>query len=255
MLIDKSANTADVPHDYVVLDSMANVRFVKITNEGPMPGGCKFAIRDLRVFGNASCNAPSAISSFSVIRNAADQKMATITWSKVADADGYIIREGIAPNKLYNNYQILSKDSTSRVIRSLNVGVTYYFTIDAYSGCGVTKGALVKRDDNTTITTATIPRPAAADNELNAVITGGKLIDISYFIDHTCHVSIAVYHVNGQKFANVIDRVENAGMKNVVWNANGNTNAATALCIVSITAGDKKAALKAMIQGKSSIAR
>jgi xylan 1,4-beta-xylosidase len=255
-LIDKSANTADVPHDYVVLDSMDKVRFVKITNEGPMPGGCKFAIRDLRVFGNASCNAPSAISSFSVIRNAADQRMATITWNKVSDADGYIIREGIAPDKLYNNYQILSKDSTSRVIRSLNVGVTYYFTVDAYSGCGVTKGTIVKRDDNTTITTASIPRPsAAAGNELHAAITVGKQIDISYFIDHACHVSIAVYHVNGQKVASLVDRVENAGMKNVTWNANGNANAAPALCIVAITAGDKKAALKAMFQGKSSIGR
>jgi hypothetical protein len=30
------------------------------------------------------------------------------------------------------------------------VGVTYYFTVDTYSECGVTKGTVVKRDDNST---------------------------------------------------------------------------------------------------------
>jgi hypothetical protein len=152
MLINKTATTADVPHDYVPLDSVTSVRYIKITNAGPMPGGCKFAIRDLRVFGNANCTAPGAVTSFTIVRNATDKRMATVTWTKVADADGYIIREGIASNKLYNNYQIIGKDSTSRVIRSLNVGVTYYFTVDAYSQCGVTKGTVVKRDDNITAT-------------------------------------------------------------------------------------------------------
>jgi xylan 1,4-beta-xylosidase len=150
MLVDKTANTTDVPHDYVPLDSFVNVRYVKVTNAGPMPGGCKFAIRDLRVFGNAQCNPPSKITSFSVSRSAADKRMATVSWSKSADVDGYIIRLGIAPDKLYNNYQVLGKDSTSRVIRSLSVGVTYYFAMDAYSECGVTKGTMVKRDDNST---------------------------------------------------------------------------------------------------------
>jgi hypothetical protein len=150
MLVDKTANTKDVPHDYVVLDSIYSVRYIKITNAGPMPGGCKFAVRDLRVFGNANCTAPGGVTSFTVARNATDKRMATVTWTKVADAEGYIIRLGTAQNKLYNNYQVLSKDSASCIIRSLNVGVTYYFAMDAYSSCGITKGSIVKRDDNVT---------------------------------------------------------------------------------------------------------
>jgi xylan 1,4-beta-xylosidase len=150
ILVDKTANTADVPHDYTPLDSIVNVRYVKVTNAGPMPGHGKFAIRDLRVFGNANCAAPGAVSSFTIARNSTDQRMATVTWTKVTDADGYIIRLGIAPNKLYNNYQIQSRDTTSRIIRSLCVGVTYYFAVDAYSQCGVTKGTIIKRDDNST---------------------------------------------------------------------------------------------------------
>jgi hypothetical protein len=161
MLVNKTANTADVPHDYTPLDSIVNVRYIKVTNAGPMPAGGKFAIRDLRVFGNAQCSAPGAIASFTITRSSTDKRMATVTWTKVADADGYIIRLGTAANKLYNNYQVLSKDSASCVIRSLNVGVTYYFTMDTYSQCGVTQGTVVKRDDNNNVTASMPMSPSS----------------------------------------------------------------------------------------------
>jgi hypothetical protein len=139
-----------------------------------MPGGCKFAVRDLRIFGYPNCNAPGGIPSFAVTRNATDKRMATVTWTKVADAEGYIIRLGNAPNKLYNNYQVLSKDTASCVIRSLNVGVTYYFAMDAYGSCGLTKGTLVKRDDNVTSIESPVLRQSVATGKGAFRIIGNR---------------------------------------------------------------------------------
>lgn len=150
MLVDKSANTMDVPHDYLILDSLTKTQFVRITNAGSMPGGGKFAIRDLRIFGSSKCNPPAAVTSFSIARSTSDKRMATVTWNKVPDVQGYIIRFGITADKLYNNYQIISKDSTNCIIRSLCAGVTYYFAIDSYNECGVNNSTLVKREDNST---------------------------------------------------------------------------------------------------------
>jgi len=147
-LIDKSANTTDVPHDYVPLPSMVTTRYIRITNEGPMPGGGLFAIRDLRVFGSAPGNPPPQVSSFSVNLNPADSRTAVAVWNAVSGADGYIIRYGIDPNKLNNNYQILGGNVTSYSIKSLIVGVNYYFTIDAYNGSGVTSGTSVQQAGN-----------------------------------------------------------------------------------------------------------
>ena len=47
LVVDKSNNTTDVPHDYVVLPSSINARFIKLVNVH-MPTG-KFAISGLRV--------------------------------------------------------------------------------------------------------------------------------------------------------------------------------------------------------------
>ena len=46
---------------------------------------------------------------------------------------------GIAPDKLYNNFQVAGGD-TSLEIGSLNSGVEYYFTVDSYNECGITRG-------------------------------------------------------------------------------------------------------------------
>jgi hypothetical protein len=176
MLVNKTANTTDVPHDYTPLDSIINVRHIRVTNAGPTPAGGKFAIRDLRVFGNANCAAPGGVTSFNVTRSTTDKRMATVTWTKVADADGYIIRLGTAQTKLYNNYQVLSKDSTSCVIRSLNVGITYYFSMDAYSSCGITKGTVVKRDDNITSALAPVLRQSERTDKGTFTMVGNKFV-------------------------------------------------------------------------------
>ena len=50
MLVDKSNNKTDVPHEYIELEKPVQARFIKLENIH-MPTG-KFAISGLRVFGN-----------------------------------------------------------------------------------------------------------------------------------------------------------------------------------------------------------
>ena len=142
MLIDRSASTTDEPHDYVQLDRPRQARHVRITNVHAAAGG-RFAVRDLRIFGGSPAPLPAAVASFTVRRNPADDRAAVVEWQQVPGARGYVIRSGIAPDKLYANHQV--GDVASLRLESLNVGVTYFFTIDSFNERGVVRGSRVVR--------------------------------------------------------------------------------------------------------------
>jgi xylan 1,4-beta-xylosidase len=129
-LVDKSSNTQDVPHEYIELVQAVKARYVKLINVFT-PGNGKFAVRDLRVFGNSGKAVFTDGTGSTVDRNSADGRDAVIRWSPVDSADGYIIRYGIAPDKLYNNYMVYDADSIS--IHSLNKNVEYYFSVQAFN--------------------------------------------------------------------------------------------------------------------------
>ncbi len=129
MLVDKSQNLQDVPHDYIELDQPVTARYVKLTNVFT-PGEGNFAVRDLRIFGNTDQAVFTSVDGFTVDRDPTDGRDAVIRWSPVENADGYIIRYGIDPDKLYNNYMVYDMDSVA--IHSLNHGVDYYFDVEAF---------------------------------------------------------------------------------------------------------------------------
>ena len=81
MLVDKSANKADVPHDYVELPNPVKARYIKLVNVH-MPTG-KFAISGLRVFGNGGGAKPDTVKSFIVLRTEKDKRSAWIKWQTV----------------------------------------------------------------------------------------------------------------------------------------------------------------------------
>jgi len=140
MLLDRSNNDRDMPHDYVQLDRACKARYVKITNLY-CPAGGKFSIRDLRLFGDSSGRPPRGVSEFSVVRNPLDERQVAVTWDEVAGVVGYVIRYGLHPDKLYHHYQVW--DGESIMINSLNAGVDYYFTVDTFNENGVTPGTRV----------------------------------------------------------------------------------------------------------------
>jgi xylan 1,4-beta-xylosidase len=129
MLIDKSNNTVDNRHDYTELSKPVKARYIKVTNVFTHDEG-KFAIQELRIFGNPGKAKFTQVNEVMVVRNPEDPRDATLTWQPVKGADGYVVRYGIEPDKLYNNYMVY--DDYTITIHSLNRDPEYYFKVEAF---------------------------------------------------------------------------------------------------------------------------
>jgi xylan 1,4-beta-xylosidase len=139
-LADHSESDKDAPHDYVELAQPATARYVHVMNIR-MAGGGPFSIRDLRIFGNGGENAPAA-PEFSAHRDASDPRNAVVRWEIARGADGYIVRYGIAPGKLYQNYEVRGQKELA--LHGLNAETDYYVTVDAFNDSGRTPGRVAK---------------------------------------------------------------------------------------------------------------
>ena len=143
LLIDKSRNMTDVPHEYIQLPSPIETRYLKLENIH-MPTG-KFAISGLRVFGNGHGPLPSKVKSFVVLRTAKDPRSAWIKWSPVDNAFAYNIYTGTAPDKLYNCIMVHS--ANEYYYKAMDNQVPYYFTIEAINENGISeKTEVIKAD-------------------------------------------------------------------------------------------------------------
>ncbi|HVE17211.1 MAG TPA: discoidin domain-containing protein, partial [Chthoniobacterales bacterium] len=137
-LADKSANKTAVPHDYLPLVKPMKVRFVKVENvHSPKLG--KFAIRDLRVFGEGNGSAPAPATDLQIKRLDPAYNV-TFTWKPSANADGYVIRYGVAPDALHLNLQVQGGKNDKLTVSCLNADVKYFYRIDAYNKNGLTEG-------------------------------------------------------------------------------------------------------------------
>lgn len=141
-VIDKSANTTAVPHDYVAFDQPLTARYLKVVNVHVAKDG-KFALRDLRVFGNGGGTPPPQVSGLTVTR-LEDARNVTFTWNPAPGADGYVIHYGVAPDALHLNLQFQGGGSSKLTVSCLNRDVKYYYRIDDYNDSGVTVGQVTK---------------------------------------------------------------------------------------------------------------
>lgn len=132
LVIDKSKNDKDVPHDYVELSKTIEARYVKMVNIHNASG--LFAVSDFRIFGNGLETKPKSVTEFKVERNPSDTRNAMIHWNKQPDAIGYNIYYGIAPDKLYNSIMIY--DDNLYDFRGLDKDTNYYFAIEAFNENG-----------------------------------------------------------------------------------------------------------------------
>lgn len=129
LIIDKSNKTKDFPHDYTELSKSVKARYVKLTNVFT-PGGGKFAVKDLRIFGNPGNAIFSPVDNVTIVRDEEDRRNASIMWEPVKGADGYIVRYGVEPDKLYNNFIVYN--TYSLTIQSLYTKAEYYFMVEAF---------------------------------------------------------------------------------------------------------------------------
>jgi xylan 1,4-beta-xylosidase len=133
ILVDKSNNKSDVPHDYIELENPVEARFLKLVNIH-MPTG-KFAISGLRVFGNGNGIKPDSVKDFIVLRTEKDKRSAWIKWRPVDNAFAYNIYLGTAPDKLYNC--IMVHDANEYWLKTMDKEKPYYFSIEAINENGV----------------------------------------------------------------------------------------------------------------------
>lgn len=141
VLVDKSANKTDVPHDYVELVRPVSARFIKLENIY-MPQG-KFALSGFRVFGKGAGQKPEPVKQFMVLRTEKDKRSAWIRWSPVDGAFGYTIHYGTQPDKLYNNIMVLNHNEYW--FKAMDKLATYYYTIEAFNENGISERYPVMR--------------------------------------------------------------------------------------------------------------
>ena len=134
VLIDRKNSFKDVPNDYVELGKSELVRYIRFSNiEAPMQN---LAISGLRVFGKGTGEKPGTVQNFRVNRYD-DRRDAMITWDGQENAQGYNIRWGIAPDKLYSSWMIY--DDNSHLMKSLTTYQSYYFAIEAFNENGISE--------------------------------------------------------------------------------------------------------------------
>ncbi len=133
LLVDKSKNKTDVPHDYIELSKPIKTRYLKIVNIH-MPTG-KFALSGFRAFGKGAGAKPDTVKDFMVLRGDAERRNSWIRWSPVDNAIGYTIYTGIAPDKLYSNILVYSKNEY--FFNGMEKDLPYYFQIEAFNENGI----------------------------------------------------------------------------------------------------------------------
>jgi hypothetical protein len=141
LLVDKSANNQDVPHDYIELDSQVETRYIRLENIS-VPSG-KFAISGLRVFGHGHGRKPDPVRDFVVLRTEKDKRSAWLKWSPVDNAYAYNIYFGTDPEKLYTS--IMVHDANDYYYKGMDLKKTYYYRIEAVNEHGISVSSKVMR--------------------------------------------------------------------------------------------------------------
>ena len=135
-VLDTRATGAEAPHAFEVLPSPKRARYVRLT-AGRMPFGAAAAVSGLRVFGLGDGAAPGSVTPTAIRIN---DLTARIEWPASDTAQGYNVRYGIAPDKLYHSWLVY--EQTDLDLGSLNAGCDYWVAVDAFNENGITPGAV-----------------------------------------------------------------------------------------------------------------
>ncbi|MGN7783733.1 family 43 glycosylhydrolase [Niabella sp. 22666] len=143
LLVDKSTNKTDIPHEYVQLNQPVEARFIKLENIH-MPTG-KFALSGFRVFGNGNGPKPDTVKDFIVLRTEKDKRSAFIKWNPVDNAFAYNIFYGTYPDKLYTSIMVHSNNEYW--MKAMDAQKPYYYCIQSVNENGVSERSKVIKVD------------------------------------------------------------------------------------------------------------
>lgn len=133
-IVDRSISFKDAPNAYIVLNQPVNGKFIRYRNIS-VPGN-NLAMSEIRVFGLGEGKIPEKVKGFTVERQT-DRRDASFSWNPVKGAQGYNIRWGIAPDKLYQSWLIY--DLNQHFMRCLDRDTKYYFTLEAFNENGISE--------------------------------------------------------------------------------------------------------------------
>lgn len=137
-IVDRSESFKDVPNDYVEIETPRPARFIRYRNiYHPTKN---LAISEIRVFGEGKGKVPAQVKDLKADRKT-DRRDVMITWKKDASAQGYNVKWGIAPNKLYNSWLVY--DEASLLLKSLSTDQEYYISVEAFNENGISKPSTV----------------------------------------------------------------------------------------------------------------
>lgn len=111
-------------------------RFVRLT-AGKLPYDQPLRVSGLRIFGNGSGEKPAQAVARAERMGDLD---ALVRWEAVPGAQGYNIRYGIAPDKLYMSWLVYSASEVK--LSTLIKNQEYYICVDSFNENGITPGAV-----------------------------------------------------------------------------------------------------------------
>lgn len=113
-------------------------RFVRVVG-GALPYGQVMRVSGLRVFGNGSgekCPAAEAQA------HRVHDLEAVVSWQPIETAQGFNVRYGIAPDKLYLSWMVYGGNSVK--LTTLIKGQEYFVCVDSFNENGITPGEVIK---------------------------------------------------------------------------------------------------------------
>lgn len=134
---DKTNAQTDLAHDCIMPEGGVQVRYLRLTIK-QLPYDQTPCVSGIRVFGIVNGPAPQKAAGVSP-RKTGDLDM-EVSWEP-ADAVGYTVLWGYAPEKLYHSYLVFGK--TRVRIGALIKGEPVYVRIDTFNESGITEGDVV----------------------------------------------------------------------------------------------------------------
>ena len=123
-----------------MLDTASQLRYLRLSHMETAMNGVA-AISGLRVFGKGNGDAPAQVEKLFFTRSK-DSLNLHLRWTESEGAEGYNVRYGIAPDKLYNSWQVIGK--TELDLSMINAGIQYWVAVDSYNENGVTESKIFR---------------------------------------------------------------------------------------------------------------
>ncbi|WP_426516361.1 family 43 glycosylhydrolase [Diaminobutyricibacter sp. McL0618] len=136
-LWDGRGSGLDSPHNTVTREAGTTARFVRATAHS-LPFGAPFAVSGFRVFGFGDGSAPEPVTATA---SRLEARSAAVSWPAAPGANGYNVRYGRDPQKLYHSWLVY--EQTELTLTALNAGEDYWVAVDEFNENGVTPGETV----------------------------------------------------------------------------------------------------------------